>query len=71
MKKAPCALPVAGPQADLDELINLLIQSGAEALLIVEGGQPLGVVTPTDLLRGVQGSEPEEGAVVLAPEVQA
>ncbi|WP_028696484.1 quaternary amine ABC transporter ATP-binding protein [Pseudomonas cremoricolorata] len=65
------ALPVAGPQADLDELINLLIQSGAEALLIVEGGQPVGVVTPTDLLRGVQGSESEEGAAVVAPEVQA
>ncbi|WP_060481879.1 glycine betaine/L-proline ABC transporter ATP-binding protein [Pseudomonas sp. NBRC 111119] len=52
-------LPVASPQADLDELINCLVLSRREALLIVDDGQPIGIVTPTDLLRGVQGAERE------------
>lgn len=61
-------LCVASPQADLDELINLLIQSGREGLAIVEDGTIVGVVTPRDLLRGVQGGDP---AVEESPAPQA
>lgn len=66
-------LPAAGPQADLDTLINRLIHSRSEAVLIAEEGRPLGIVTPTDLLRGVQGAEreSEEGGSIVQREVQA
>ena len=64
-------LSTATPHSDLDELINLLIQSGREALLIVDGGQPVGVITPSDLLRGVQGvpneAPKEQAKAVLEP----
>ena len=49
-------LPSAGPQADLDALINLMIGSGGDALAVVDNGQVLGVITQQDLLRGVQGA---------------
>ncbi len=58
----PGLLPTAGPQADLDALINLMISSGGDALAVVEGGQVLGVITQQDLLRGVQGSPVAEHA---------
>ncbi|TBU73698.1 glycine/betaine ABC transporter [Pseudomonas daroniae] len=47
------------PAADLNELINLLIQSDGEALAVLEEGTPLGVITARDLLRGVQGAPNE------------
>lgn len=47
------------PQADLDELINLLIRSDRDALAVVENDVVLGVITQRDLLRGVQGAPNE------------
>ncbi|MHA6194303.1 quaternary amine ABC transporter ATP-binding protein [Pseudomonas wadenswilerensis] len=55
-------LPSAGPQADLDALINLMISSGGDALAVVDNGQVLGVITQQDLLRGVQGAPAQEQA---------
>lgn len=52
----PARLASAGPQTDLDALINLMISSAGDALAVVEGGQVLGVITQQDLLRGVQGA---------------
>ncbi|GAB7529502.1 glycine betaine/L-proline ABC transporter ATP-binding protein [Pseudomonas sp. 3A(2025)] len=52
-------LPVAGVEADLDALINLLISSGHDALAVQAGGVVLGVITQRDLLRGVQGTPNE------------
>ncbi|WP_425930168.1 quaternary amine ABC transporter ATP-binding protein [Pseudomonas sp. NyZ201] len=59
---SPGLLPSAGPQADLDALINLMISSGGDALTVAEGGQVLGVITQQDLLRGVQGAPAAEHA---------
>ncbi|MDR0278888.1 MAG: betaine/proline/choline family ABC transporter ATP-binding protein [Paucimonas sp.] len=53
-------LPSAGPQSDLDALINLMISSGGDALAVVDNGQVLGIITQQDLLRGVQGAPAQE-----------
>lgn len=43
--------------ADINELITLTLQSERNALAVVEGGVVVGIITPRDLLRGVQGGE--------------
>jgi glycine betaine/proline transport system ATP-binding protein len=48
------ALPTAPPDAFLDHLIDLFVESGMH-INIVEDGKSLGVVTRTNLLRGIQG----------------
>ncbi len=46
----------ASPQSDLDELINLMVRSGQDALSVVQDGALVGIITQRDLLRGVQGT---------------
>jgi glycine betaine/proline transport system ATP-binding protein len=48
-------LPKASAEADIDELIGLTTQSNLEAITVVKNGVVVGVITPRDLLRGVQG----------------
>jgi len=52
-------LNTASPQADLDELINLMVRSERDAVVVVDQGEMLGVITQRDLLRGVQGAPDE------------
>ncbi|MDE0114677.1 MAG: glycine betaine/L-proline ABC transporter ATP-binding protein [Albidovulum sp.] len=46
--------PKAGPKEDLDRLVSLAIGS-KRPVLIVDDGNPVGVVTKDALLRGIQG----------------
>ena len=50
------ACPTASPEADLNELINLAVNTELPTL-IKQDGVPVGVVTKTHLLRGLQGGE--------------
>lgn len=54
-------------QADLDALINLMVASGSDALAVVQAGAIVGVVTQSDLLRGVQGQAQVETDFKTAP----
>ncbi len=47
------------PDADIDELIGLTMKSERDALAVVDNGAVVGVITPRDLLRGVQGTANE------------
>lgn len=49
----------ASPTSDLDELINLMVRSGQEALTVMQDGVLVGIITQRDLLRGVQGAPQE------------
>lgn len=42
------------PEADIDELISLTMQSDQDAVSVVENGSVIGIVTPRGLLRGVK-----------------
>ena len=44
------------PEADIDELIDLTMQSDRDAVAVVENGAIIGVVTTRGLLRGVAGT---------------
>ena len=44
------------PDADIDELINLTMQSRHDGIAVVDNNQVVGVVTPRSLLMGVKGS---------------
>ena len=46
----------ASPKADLNQLINLSVDTD-KPILIVEDGKPVGVVTKRNLLRGIQGEK--------------
>ena len=46
----------ASPKADLNQLIDLSVDTD-KPILIVDDGNPVGVVTKRDLLRGVQGEK--------------
>ncbi|MQU28046.1 betaine/proline/choline family ABC transporter ATP-binding protein [Pseudomonas helleri] len=48
------------PEADIDELIELTMKSDRDALAVVDNRTVVGIITPRDLLRGVQGI-PNEG----------
>ncbi|MGK0149671.1 quaternary amine ABC transporter ATP-binding protein [Pseudomonas putida] len=47
--------PQAGLDADLQTLIDLALKHDAEQIVIVEGGEVLGVVTRVNLLKAVRG----------------
>ncbi|MBB4292621.1 glycine betaine/proline transport system ATP-binding protein [Rhizobium leguminosarum] len=44
------------PDADIDELISLTMQSERDAIAVVDNDQVVGVVTPRSLLMGVKGT---------------
>ncbi|MBY5759307.1 glycine betaine/L-proline ABC transporter ATP-binding protein [Rhizobium leguminosarum] len=44
------------PDADIDELITLTMQSERDAIAVVDNDQVVGVVTPRSLLMGVKGT---------------
>jgi len=49
--------PEAGPEVDLDQLIELFVETDERQIRIVEDGRCCGVVTRGALLRGIQGKE--------------
>jgi glycine betaine/proline transport system ATP-binding protein len=50
------ALLTTTPDADIGQLIDLMMQSSADALAVIENGAVIGVVTPRALLLGVAGT---------------
>ena len=48
------------PEADLDELIDLTLDTKGEGIAVVDGGSVIGVVTPRSLLLGVKGAQTSE-----------
>jgi glycine betaine/proline transport system ATP-binding protein len=48
------------PEADIDELINLIMRSDRDGIAVVDHGAVVGVVTPRSLLRGVKGTPTSE-----------
>jgi glycine betaine/proline transport system ATP-binding protein len=55
------------PEADIDELIGLTMQSGHDGVAVVENGAVVGVVTTRGLLRGVKGTQSSERAATSLP----
>jgi glycine betaine/proline transport system ATP-binding protein len=55
-------LPQTTPEADVDELIGLIMQSDKDAISVVENGAVIGVVTPRGLLRGVKDTPAAQAA---------
>jgi glycine betaine/proline transport system ATP-binding protein len=49
--------PEAGPEVDLDQLIEIFVETDGRQIRIVEDGKCIGVVTRGALLRGIQGKE--------------
>jgi glycine betaine/proline transport system ATP-binding protein len=49
--------PEASPDVDLDQLIEIFVESDERQIRIVEDGKGVGVVTRMGLLRGIQGKE--------------
>ncbi|MEC4673202.1 MAG: betaine/proline/choline family ABC transporter ATP-binding protein [Nitrospirota bacterium] len=49
-------LPTASPEADLNELINLSVDTDTP-ILILKDNKPIGIVTKRTLLRGIQGEK--------------
>ncbi|WP_210240235.1 quaternary amine ABC transporter ATP-binding protein [Amaricoccus solimangrovi] len=52
----PAALPDTSPEADIDALIDLTLESAGAGIAVRDGETLVGVVTPRSLLHGVQGS---------------
>ncbi len=50
------SLPTAPPEADLNELINLSVDTD-RPILILKDNTPVGIVTKRNLLRGIQGEK--------------
>ena len=48
-------LPQTGPEADLDQVINLATRSEHDWVAVVQNNAVIGVISTRDLLRGVQG----------------
>jgi len=48
--------PTTSPEADLNELINLSVDTD-KPILILKDRKPVGIVTKRNLLRGIQGEE--------------
>jgi len=57
--------------ADINELIGLTMKSERDALAVVESGVVVGIITPRDLLRGVQGIPNEFAASSAATALEA
>ncbi|WP_223462305.1 glycine betaine/L-proline ABC transporter ATP-binding protein [Pseudomonas sp. A-R-26] len=57
--------------ADIDELISLTMKSRRDALAVVDHGTVVGIITPRDLLRGVQGIPNELAPVPTAGAMEA
>ena len=53
-------LPGTSPEAEIDELIDLTLDTKGEGIAVVENGSILGVVTPRSLLLGVKGAQTSE-----------
>ena len=54
------ALPTTGPEADIDELIDLALAHPGPGIAVQNGGgDPLGVVSWRSLLHGIKGSSSE------------
>ncbi|MQB40459.1 glycine betaine/L-proline ABC transporter ATP-binding protein [Rhizobium sp. ICMP 5592] len=53
-------LTTTTPEADIDELIGLTMQSDRDGIAVVDSGSVIGVVTTRSLLRGVKGTQPDE-----------
>jgi glycine betaine/proline transport system ATP-binding protein len=49
--------PVTSPDVDLDQLIEIFVESDERQIRIMENNACVGVVTRMDLLRGIQGKE--------------
>ena len=49
--------PEASPEVDLDQLIEIFVETDERQIRIVEDGKCIGVVTRGALLRGIQGKE--------------
>jgi glycine betaine/proline transport system ATP-binding protein len=49
--------PEAAPDVDLDQLIEIFVESDERQIRIVEDGKCIGVVTRGALLRGIQGKQ--------------
>lgn len=52
-------LPVTGPEADIDELIDLALAHPGPGIAVQDGGDPVGVVSWRSLLHGIKGSSSE------------
>jgi glycine betaine/proline transport system ATP-binding protein len=57
--------------ADINELIGLTMKSERDALAVVDNGTVVGIITPRDLLRGVQGIPNELAPVTTANAMEA
>jgi len=57
--------------ADIDELISLTMKSRRDGLAVVDNGTVVGIITPRDLLRGVQGIPNELAPVATANAMEA
>jgi len=51
------SLPTASPEADLNELINLSVNTDSP-IYIVQAGKPVGIVTKRTLLLAIQDKAP-------------
>ena len=51
-------LPKSHPEADLDSLIDIIVEKN-KPILVVEGNKPVGIVTKRSLLLGIQGKQDE------------
>jgi glycine betaine/proline transport system ATP-binding protein len=49
-------LPKSHPEADLDSLIDIITEKN-KPILVVEGNEPVGIVTKRSLLLGIQGKQ--------------
>ncbi len=52
--------PVAAPDVDLDQLIELFVETDERQIRILDNSECVGVVTRMGLLRGIQGKEEQE-----------
>lgn len=61
----------ASPESDIDALIGLTLKSERDAVAVVENGAVVGIITPRDLLRGVQGIANEFSVSAAANALEA
>jgi glycine betaine/proline transport system ATP-binding protein len=60
------SLAKTNPEADIDELIGLTMQSDRDAIAVIDKGTIVGVVTARSLLAGVKGTPAGEHAAAAA-----
>jgi glycine betaine/proline transport system ATP-binding protein len=56
----PATFARTSTEADVDELIRMLLDGDRDGVAVVEGDAIVGVITPRSLLQGVKGKEPGE-----------